>query len=1051
MSDSSDSEIIQRSRYHKKPSKKIYETFSDSDDYSNGSNPDNIYINPLFAEIFGNGDEYAYIYNDKVNEEADINKEIEFEVNLNECYEYVKKRIPPFGFRDVNYESVKSLIDGVCVEFLAYHRDCFTVTEGYYVFDVIGDYFSRRNNLKSCDLNIPGILNISQLVENLLFLEKKHQPYGNIECVGGKCLKCAAGKYLECVHCKTERDKTRLSNNIMNINGKNGQICDEDNKSKYEEIYNNSEKGDKDKNDHKEYIKDTEKVKTDCRKYVEAINQISNNSVFRETVEIFHEFQKMGVFYNTEFDPKSIFNFYITDNLKKNNKIHNDGYPSNNNSANDSCDNSNEANNNSRNISNNDIRRIIIEKAFSKVNVNFEKIKARLNLHGYCDYSNSLNCLFDNLHNFVNFLFSIAALPSSSDNAVCAGIFYEKGSSTVILVDKNGEKIKQATFRSNDIAGIEEYVTDAIFICITSKVSAVRNFIWRFPRKLFYVPSKLLFFNTKPYKKDSLKNSKDQTLAYDVALLVQNPLIYFSKIISRSITDLNFSVCGNSDAKDNHKLTENYKSIDKPKFSDKLKHNGKLNESDYSNICKYFNGCNNSIEEIIRRGIRIVAGWIKPDWRQTLDYKDSHALFNVLGITLDADYFDYRGIDRFDKLLEVCSNIQYNNICTYFTLKDSGCIFDRTYIHPCDYSMANMIFRSAYNLKYGDVSNKSSEEIADWALQNKNVFLELKFSEILKDTKIKNIAQEKINNIESPKETLITTIEEDGLTRIINEFIRSTGQFSFIGANDMQIFEDLVPEKKLGLAHGRISRIENDYMIVNSDGALIYVNRKDTDIKNANSYNTDFSDYSLNDEVTVNIKKFCYDKLNYSGELVINKNLQNSSSYKFTHKLLIPLDQISIERYMNDKNQNVAIRYSSQTDGYVVVCRINPHIFWKMYITQEHGLRENTFRYNNSKFNSIDDFLENYVSYCLQTIHKITQFKYFFQRRNDAIAYVAEGHTDKYMRYAICFSTTNPGCVEFIYRNKSVLVLLDGKYILYRDQKFKDIEDFINYAKRNFH
>lgn len=199
MLDSSDSEIIQR----KRPTPRRRQYCSDESSQSEVAESSNVVegeFEPLFHEIFGNGDEYAYIYDTKHAESIEVPEPSLLEFQPSECYSYISKKMMGFHslFRGFSYEVMKELVEGYSAEYLAFCRNRMPVRELYFVKDLIEEFrvFSsssgkgiKVDSLRSLklfkgeerSLGIQGLLDISDYAENLMSSERKHVPEKSLD------------------------------------------------------------------------------------------------------------------------------------------------------------------------------------------------------------------------------------------------------------------------------------------------------------------------------------------------------------------------------------------------------------------------------------------------------------------------------------------------------------------------------------------------------------------------------------------------------------------------------------------------------------------------------------------------------------------------------------------------------------------------------------------------------------------------------------------------------------------------------------------------------
>lgn len=880
MSESSDSDVIHRTRIHKKVRPGRSEHVFSSEESESPSLQSEAEYDTFFHEIFGTGDEYSYIY--KAAETAAQTQEpsdrpyssrVIPSVNPMTCLDYVRSRLPAFAFSGLSLEIIRNILDGYSPEYISLYCDGLKTRECYYISDLVDEFREysqiqspRVDSLRAFRLykgeekavGISGLLDISQYMANMMAWDRKFEPVG--------------------------------------------EVVDE--------------------------LMTEEEVK---QVYLKAINQIANNPVFQDRVNLFYEFEMLSKAYDKTAEvgqyKSQLYSLYQTDQTASGNRI----------------------------------RWLIIDEAIKRVTVNRREIETRLKLQGYLrseksvadgqlDHRSPLTIL-DNIQDFANFLVSVRG-PTGK----YAGIFHDKGFCQIVLVDEAGNLTNSAVFREMEQEHIRKYVTDTVMVCITSSTPNVKHLVGTIGISLYYVPSYLSFFS----------EYKEYSIALNIALLVQNPFVYFARLFQQAGKRGSF---GGIPALNNGRMGTHEHSI-----------------------------------EIVRRGIKIALGCAKMDWKHLHSYKYGHVLFQLLDIKFDDQYFDYGNVESLEKLSTRLGVVGYSNACTYFVLADSPHPLDGTPVHPKDYSMATVVCKGAYNLSQRE-ENIPDDKIISWILENKQLIRELRL----------------------PDDQDVQAL------RMVRGVLLAKELPYFSGATDRQVFEDVVRPMEESV-QATICKVGRDFYLADCDNMSIYIRK------------TGGVDYFINQRIQVKIVDRCYHMLNYLGEI---EEEEPDTAHLIKHPLFRNLDQGALQARMETESKNVMIKSSSQKDHVVVLCRLQSGIFYGLRLKCEFvSERSSRFYYGYHRYDSIDNFLNSYVRELFQLVHLVKKFKYFFRTYEEAAAHIGSG--GEYRRYAICFSRSNPGYLDFLYSNKRVCALLDGKELVYRDHRFLTLEEFLNYAKVNF-
>lgn len=689
MTDSSDDEIIQR----KRPNIRKPQYVSDSS-ISEGIVSDSEAMEgdfePLFFEIFGNGDEYNYIYKEK-KEEKNENTIILNEISPSDCFNYISKYYSGFKsiFQGLTQKCVKDLIDGYSPEYLAFHMNQMTVKELYYTKHLIEEFrkYSSHSN-RSVDLdtytsvvlyngiqpniNFPGILNISEYMQNLI----------NYECV------------------ITPRERIDVPFSFSASSSRESGWGDDD--LPFLEfapatIQNFS-------------ASDIENLLNFFKKI---ISQISSNSLFIDRV-----FKSKTVeLLDLDNSRSSTFSLRFLQKL----------FCSGNGGTDDM------------------IRNFIIEQAYNSVNINKRDIERPLITSGLINGPNSLQ-------EIVNIIVSMQGKPGSY-----AGIYYDLGLFSVVKIDDLGNVTNTSVFRDFQTPELQVYLQDVNNVILSSSTPNVKYLMQNTDINFMYLPKKFSLFN----------DQKELSIPYCIALAVQNPVLYFSKVLYNL----------------RNRITVNFTS--------------EFSIADQS---------------LLERAIFISCAMHKLDWKATLQHKFGYTFFNILQINLTDKNLNVENLNKLENLAQVFDEVKYANVCTFFNLEDSDNSLDKTYVHPNNYSKASTICLGAYHKLLNDASD---------AILNYEKF------DIYKDqAKITEVIVNQPELIQYFKvPAAMPEDEKVKLTQLKNIIMRSK-EITFSGSSDLQIFNDVVPHIEQNKEYsGTISKIGTDFFLCNVNNATVYVKK----------------------------------------------------------------------------------------------------------------------------------------------------------------------------------------------------------------------------------
>lgn len=681
MLNSSDSEIIQR----KKPMAKKRQHYNDESSLSEVAEDSGVIegsFEPLFYELFGNGDEYAYIYDPVPAESSDVQEPSPLEIKPAECYSYVSKILYGFGqlFRGFSYEIMKELIEGYSVEYLAFYRNRMTVKELYFVKDLMEEFkvftISAKNNRADClrslrlprgeerPLEIPGLLNISEYVENLLSFERKHIPRGSLD--------------MPCHIDLRESEGGRYGWG----EGKAAPLL----------LSESSQ----------------ESIREHFRR---AINQIASNPTFIDRVYRCHEtaiLEGCDDGLGASNSLSCLQRLYQLDS----DDIHDE------------------------------VRKYIIQAAYESVSVDANEIRKRFAMGGMLNGEGSLQELVD-------LIISLRGKPGS-----VAGVFYDRSLFSVVKIDGFGNVVSTEVFKEHESAELRSFLSGIDIICITSTSSNIKHVLQSYGLNFLYVPKRLSFF----------KDLKELSVPYNIALAVQNPVLYFSRAL--------------------YCLQNNYPI-----------HNLQYTDS-----------------KMIGRAIAIACATHKLDWCTTLSHRFGHTLLRVLGISLAEKYFDYDHLQTLGHLREVFSTMQFSNICTYFNLLSSRNPLDRTLVHPDLHSIAIILCKGAYHRLLND--------------RNEAVLGGIRYDINKDQDKILELMVSKPSLVESFVVPADGDDAEEmaSLSNVRRIFINSN-EICFSGASDAQIFEDVVPHLNNQVYLGTVCKIGTDFVLCLVSDAIVYAKK----------------------------------------------------------------------------------------------------------------------------------------------------------------------------------------------------------------------------------
>lgn len=885
MSESSDSDII----FRKRPASRKINRFSDESASSEIVDRSEIVegdFEPLFFEIFGDGNEYSYIYKKKRDNEEQENIRDKCEINIPECYAYIYQFLQGFSvlFKGFDSEMLQELVEGYSPEYLSFHLGKMTVKELYFIKDMIDEFKeqafgTQTKQAAANDLRIQGFITCTEFVANMEGFESVFRPQGNIDIpfdVGASATKDGFDNewdYDEIQGLEIEKPVPALSD------------IDRDRISKY------FKKTIAQIASHPTFIK---------RAMYSAIISILEPSFCKDSVHSLAFLQKL---YCSGQD--------------------------------DMAD---------------QIRRTVIQKAWEAVAMDRASVERRLMEQGMVGGQGSLQELVD-------LVISLRGRAGSY-----AGVYLDRSLFSAVKIDNSGNFVDSAIFKEHDVSELQAFLSDTDNVCLTSTSPTVKFAFQHAGINFLYVPRKLSFFD----------DYKELSIPYNIALAVQNPLLYFSRLW--------------------YNLSNGYP------------------------VCNYY-----SIDPgLLERGIPIACAACKADWVSTLSHRFGFVLFSLLRIDISDPYFSFEKLDALESLKHVFDKVKYSNVCTYFNLLSSGNPLDRTLIHPSNYSMATILFKSAYH----SLLNIRHESIMSLA------HLDLEKDE-------KKIVELFVNQPGLLASYSIAGMDGDkDLQTLANlkKIMLREGEVHFAGASDIQIFDDVVPHLEQNKTYiGTVTKVGSDFYLCQTMDATVYVRKN--------------SELTLNQIVNVEITGSNTAALNYSGNIVEDEGIK-ADRFR-SHFLFKDMPYDALERYMRESNSSLSIRPSSTPGCCCVVCKIGEDLFFTYKLKEETIKSEDGFEilyeFKGQQYPSIDAFIDDYIKKTYKMISSIISFKYYF-----ANPVQAQKHTEEpgeFVKYAIILSRKVPGYLEFLLCGKRVLAKIEGDRLVLKEHSFNTLDDLIRFVK----
>lgn len=461
---------------------------------------------------------------------------------------------------------------------------------------------------------------------------------------------------------------------------------------------------------------------------------------------------------------------------------------------------------------------------------------------------------------------------------------------------------------------------------------------------------------------------KELSIPYNITVLIQNPVIYFARL-------WHFLK--------NRYPVSNYRSSD---------------------------------VGMLQKAISISAATIRLDWRDTIRHKYGFTLFKLLQIDIFELSFDFERLDKLESLKQIFDQVKFNNICTYFNLTASRNPLERTLIHPTNFSMAKIFFKGQYH----SLLNSRNDSIMNYPILD----IEKDEDRIVEIFVEKPSLLEYFSGFRSNDDDLL-------FFDVLKSVMLRPDEIYFTGANDIQIFDDVVPYLSPDKIHtATITKAgPNFYLSQTSNSATIYISKR--------------GEYEVNQVVQVKIVDKTPYILTYTGEII---DEQQASIEKFRlHRYFKSLDYKSLEIFMSKNDKKIQIRPSSTQGCCVVVCKIEDDLFFSYKLREISENDQVTYEFRNRIFPSIDLFIDDYLRKMYKMVQTIVSFKYYFESAEKAKQHLEA--SGEFIKYCVVLSREMPGCLEFILGNKRIFARIDGDRLVLKDYTFRSFEDFIGFVK----
>lgn len=397
---------------------------------------------------------------------------------------------------------------------------------------------------------------------------------------------------------------------------------------------------------------------------------------------------------------------------------------------------------------NDQIRRIIIERAFETAVVNRETVEHQLIKQGMLSAAGGLQEL-------VNLIISLRG-----QDGTYAGVYMDRSLLSVVKVDAFGNFIESSVFKEHEMTDLQIFLEGVSNVCLTSTSPNVKYTLQNGGINFMYVPKHLSFF----------EDYKELSIPYNIAIAVQNPILYFSRVL------YNIS---------NRYPIVNYRGTDM---------------------------------KMLERAVRIACATCKLDWINTTSHRFGFMLHKLLGLEISSSHLNFEKLDALSSLRQVFDDVTYANICTNFYLLSSNNPLDRTLVHPVNHSLAVILFKSAYHaLQSTNTSVVNQAQLNLEKDKDKIIEMFVNNPELLSE----------YSTIYVPQDNHMQALFD------VKQIMLRMGDVRFTGAPDDQIFDDVVPHLEVGNTYsGTMAKVGNDFYLCQISNATVFIKKLDDFVLN---------------------------------------------------------------------------------------------------------------------------------------------------------------------------------------------------------------------------
>ena len=664
------------------------------------------------------------------------------------------------------------------------------------------------------------------------------------------------------------------------------------------------------------------------------------------------------------------------------------------------------------------------------------------------------------------------------------GIFLDKKFVKMVKINPLGEILDKKILSSLEKEKIHDYIGTNTNVIVTANTANIKFLMTDTQNPIFYLPKNFSLF----------LDEADFSTPLNIASLIQNPLIYFSRALH-----------------ENRPLMLNKQTVPPP---------------------------------LMRRALTATAAIQNAEWKQTLKNRHGYTLLKLLNISLAEKQYDFENISEMAQLEPAFTETDLEKVYTFFRLEHSKNILDTCNIHQKNYSVFRILADCIYNKNnmgsgsngmgnnsnmgnmsngMGNSGNGMSNNNNNYIGNNSNMgsnymgsnnnnsnntnhYSNTNSTNNSNNNNYHNSVSFMLNNLNLAANLNFKDISHPGFIHPIHalEMLVKSDQY-FKGATDRMIFYDVVPaiiNSNSGMGNGSNMGSSNSNMGYSS-GSMGNYSSSNTVYSNTNNNSTTYSNttYSTNNnpispysnsttysnpilnntttsttlysgvvvkigndfylidvqDAIVYVKKNCtlelnqlvdvqilspsFSTLSYSGEIVHRKN----NNLFLRHRLYRNISQAEMKR----REIQLCIRSSSQPSTCVVVSRLDEDIFLSYRLQEVSGenvvylLKRGCGTY---EFDSLDDFIEGYLKDVNRFIHRISSFKYFKMSREEALDFVRSDSS----KYSIFLSRDFPGCVEMFFGRSKLVVQIEQGFLMYKNNRFSTVEELCNYCKRNY-